>query len=78
MPKSVMKPMTDGMLTTFDERKTAKTPPISANGRFTKINALRGTLRNSLYNKQKIMNKATMKTPVRVREADLALSNCPP
>ena len=43
MPKRVMKPIIDGMLTMPDEIRIANTPPINAKGKLTKISKERPT-----------------------------------
>ena len=49
-----MKPMIAGMLTSPVVITKAKTPPINASGRFSKITPDSFTLRNSLYSNRKI------------------------
>ena len=73
-----MRPMIAGMLITADVKYVASTPPISANGRLSSTTVDRIMLLNSVYSSTKTTSIATSVVSHRVRDAESALSNCPP
>ena len=78
MPNKVMKPMMAGMLTVFEERNIANTPPINANGRLMSVSADNVTSLNSPYKRRNITKIAMIVMMSNVRDAFFALWNCPP
>ena len=68
-----MKPMIAGMLTSPVVITKAKTPPINASGRFSKITPDSFTLRNSLYNNRKITTILINEVNANVRLAKVIL-----
>ena len=73
-----MKPMMAGMLTMPSVKNSAKTPPISASGRFSSTTADCVRSRNWANSSRKITAMDMIEVMSSVRDAACALSNCPP